>query len=504
MNSNLSMGSAIKLNEASLARLPDAVQIPQYDRHSIASGIVHIGVGGFHRAHQALYLDYYFHQNPGSHWGICGVGLLEYDQRMRDALQSQDCLYTLVERSPEGDRARVIGSITQYLFAPDHRQAVIEAMADPQCRIVTLTITEGGYYYIEGTGELDVQHPTLQHDLQHPDEPIGVYGFLTAALDQRRKQGLHPFTVLSCDNLQGNGHIIQKMLTTFAELRDPELARWITEHVTFPNCMVDRITPATTPADIDMVADQFGIEDAFPVVAEPFLQWVVEDNFCAGRPDWETVGVQMTTDVHPYEMMKIRLLNASHLLIGYLGSLVGYTYVHEVMADPLIRQTIDRLMDEVTSTLQPVPGIDLDDYKKTLIERFANPKIRDQLPRLCLNSSPKIPKFLLGSLRDKLRQDGPIDYMSLTLAAWFRYLTGQDEQGRPIPIDDPLAEVLTQTARASGADPVPLLNFSEIFGELSQSPRLAETVAGHLRSLYEVGTQETLARLLQSSYELKV
>jgi mannitol 2-dehydrogenase len=259
--------------------------------------------------------------------------------------------------------------------------------------------------------------------------------------------------------------------------------------------MVDRITPATTAADVEMVR-QFGIEDGFPVVAEPFLQWVIEDNFCAGRPDWESVGVQMTDDVHPYEMMKIRLLNASHLLIGYLGTLVGYTYVHDVMADPLIRQAVDRLMNEVTPTLQPVPGIDLNDYKKTLIERFANPKIRDQLPRLCLYSSAKIPKFLLGSVRDALNQNGAVEYMGLAIAAWFRYLKGQDEQGKPIPIDDAMAEVLTQRANASGSDPRSLFELTEIFGDLSQSSHFVETVAKHLQNFDQLGVKETLTRLM--------
>ncbi|GAA6617851.1 mannitol dehydrogenase family protein [Scytonema sp. NUACC26] len=497
MNSNISTGSAIKLNEASLSRLANNVRVPNYDRHQITNGIVHIGVGGFHRAHQALYLDNYLHQHPGSDWGICGVGLLEFDKRMRDALDSQDCLYTLVERSPDGDRARVIGAITQYLYAPDNRQAAIEALADPKCRIVTLTITEGGYYYIEGSGEFDANHPTIQYDLQHPHEPIGVYGFLTAALDRRRQQGLAPFTVLSCDNLQGNGNIARKMLTAFAQMRDPELGSWVAEQVAFPNCMVDRITPATTPADIKMVAEQFNIDDAFPVVAEPFLQWVVEDKFCAGRPDWEAVGVQMTDDVHPYEMMKIRLLNASHLLIGYLGTIVGYTYVHEVMADTSIRQAVDNLMAEVTLTLQPVPGIDLDDYKKTLIERFSNPKIRDQLPRLCLNSSAKMPKFVLGSLRDALRQGGAIDYMNLTVAAWFRYLNARDDRGNSIPIDDPMAGILTQLALSGSSDPKPLLSLTEIFGDLSQSSRFVDSVTNHLHSLYELGAKETLAQILR-------
>ncbi len=497
MNSPISPSSTIKLNEAALSRLADRVRVPQYDRHSVTNGIIHIGVGGFHRAHQALYLDNYLQQHPGSKWGVCGVGLLEFDQRMRDALQSQDCLYTLVERSPESDSARVIGSITQYLFAPDDRQAVIDALANPQCRIVTLTITEGGYYYIEGSGEFDVNHPTIQHDLHHPDQPIGVYGFLTAALAQRRQQGLPPFTVLSCDNLQGNGNIARTMLTTFARLQNPELGDWIAAEVTFPNCMVDRITPATTPPDIAMVKEQFGIEDAFPVVAEPFLQWVVEDKFCAGRPELESVGVQFTDDVHPYEMMKIRLLNASHLLIGYLGTLMGYTFVHETMADDLIRRAVENLMEEVTPTLQPVSGIDLDDYKHTLIERFANPKIRDQLPRVSLNGSAKLPKWVLNTVRDKLQQHGAIDYLSLTVAAWFRYLGGQDDQGHGITVDDPMADILTQQARAGGSDPRSLLSLTELFGDLSQSSPFVEAVANHLHQLYELGAKKTLSQLLQ-------
>ena len=490
---------SLKLTESTLSQLSN-VRVPQYDRHAITNGIVHIGVGGFHRAHQAVYLDDYFHQNFDSHssdnqWGICGVGLLEWDQKMRDALQSQDYLYTLVERSAAGDRARVIGSIRQYLYAPDDRQAVIDALAAPQCRIVTLTITEGGYYYIEGSGEFDANHPTIRHDLQYPDQPIGTYGFLIAALDRRRQQGLAPFTILSCDNLQGNGNIARKMVTAFAELRDPTLATWIRENVTFPNCMVDRITPATTDADRAMVSDQFGIEDGFPVVTEPFIQWVIEDRFCAGRPVWEKVGVQFTDDVHPYELIKIRLLNASHLLIGYLGELAGYHYVHEVMADPLFRAAIANLMEEVTSTLQPVPGMDLTEYKQTLIERFSNPKIQDQLPRLCLNGSAKIPKFVLGSVRDRLQQGRSVQYLGLVIAAWFRYLTGITDQGRTIPIDDPIADVLTQ--RSGSSDPSALLRLTEIFGEdLPQSKPLVEAIETALQSLFDRGAKATLAEFL--------
>ncbi|MBE9158072.1 mannitol dehydrogenase family protein [Nodosilinea sp. LEGE 06152] len=488
--------SLVKLNERSLDQLSDRVRVPRYDRSAVTPGIVHIGVGGFHRAHQALYMDNYLEQNPGSDWAICGVGLLEFDQKMRDALESQDCLYTLVERSPAGDNARVIGSITQYVFAPHDREAAIATLADPQCRIVTLTITEGGYYVVEGTGEFDADHPTIQHDLQNPEQPQGVYGFLTAALARRRQRGIAPFTVLSCDNIQGNGDMVGRMLTTFANLQNPELGGWIEENVAFPNCMVDRITPATTPGDLEMVADQFDLDDAWPVVAEPFTQWVIEDRFCNDRPDLESVGVQMTDDVHPYEMMKIRLLNTSHLLLGYLGSLKGYTYAHEAMADAQIRQAIERLMDEVTPTLHPVPGIDVSQYKQTLVERFSNPKIRDQLARLCLNSSAKLPKWALGSLRDRLEQNGAIDYLSLTIAAWFRYLNGKDDQGNAMPIDDPMADTLTERARSGGTDPMPLLNLTEIFGDLPQSPRFVETVTQHLHQLHELGTEATLAKLL--------
>ena len=476
----------------------------------MTNSIVHIGVGGFHRAHQALYMDNYIEQEvarsqpsshePGSNWGICGVGLLPYDVKMRDILHSQDCLYTLIERSPAKDTARIIGAITQYLFAPDDPQAVIDTLANPQCRIVTLTITEGGYYVVEGTGEFEADHPTIQHDLQHPDQPIGVYGFLTAALRQRRQQGLLPFTVLSCDNIQGNGNTVSKMLNAFAKLQDPELGQWITDNVAFPNSMVDRITPATTPADMQMVSDQFGIQDGWPVVAEPFIQWVVEDDFCAGRPDWESVGVQMTDDVQPYEMMKIRLLNASHLLVGYLGSLLGYTYTSEAMANELIRAATVCLMDEVTPTLQPLPGINTMAYKHTLIERFSNPKVRDQLARLCLNSSDKLPKFLLGSLRDKLEQGSSIEYLSFTIAAWFRYLNGQDEQGQTLPINDPMADILTEHAQFGGSDPTPLLSLRALFGDLPKSAQFTGSVKNHLQQLYVLGTQEALKKLLSKSF----
>ena len=505
-SSNSSTEKAIRLSQALLAESSEQlkrVRLPRYNRAKVTNVIVHIGVGGFHRSHQALYIDNYIEkqseQKSESRWGICGVGLLKYDEKMQAALQSQDCLYTLVERSSKEDTARVIGAITEYLLAPENPQAVIDKLADESCQIVTLTITEGGYYVIEGTGGFDAKHANIQHDLQHPNQPVSVYGYLTAALKQRRQKSLPPFTVLSCDNVQGNGNLAGKMLTAFAKLQDPDLGQWIADNVAFPNSMVDRITPATTPADIQMVRDQFGIEDAWPVVAEPFTQWVVEDNFCAGRPDWELVGVQMTDDVHPYEMMKLRLLNASHSLLGFLGSLLGYTYTSEAMDDELIRRAIAQLMDEVTPTLPALPNIDLDDYKQTLIERFSNPKVRDQLSRLCLNSSDKLPKFVLGSLRDKLEQGGSIEYLSFTIAAWFRYLSGADEQGHPLPVDDPMAATLKEKASAGKDNPMPLLNIETIFGNLSDSSVFMTAVIHHLQQLYSLGTEETLSRLLSDT-----
>lgn len=495
--------TAIPLNKTNLAQLSDRARIPQYDRDRVSNGIVHIGVGGFHRSHQALYLDDYIEQEQrlndkqGSTWGICGVGLLKHDENKRDILHSQDCLYTLIERSPKQDTARIIGSITQYLFAPDNPQAVIDVLAGKDCRIVTLTITEGGYYVIEGTGEFDAQHPTIQHDLQHPDRPQGVYGFLTAALKQRRQNGLPPFTVLSCDNVQSNGRVLGKMLTAFAKLQNLDLGEWIEGHVAFPNSMVDRITPATTPAEIQMVSDRFGINDAWPVVAEPFNQWVIEDNFCAGRPNWESVGVQMTDDVHPYELMKLRLLNAGHSLLGYLGSLLGYTYTSEAMNDEPIRRAIAGLMDEVTPTLASLPGVDIGEYKQTLIARFANPKVSDRLSRLCLNSSDKLPKFIFGSLRERLEQDGSIDYLSFTIALWFRYLQGIDEQGRPLAIEDSRAELLTERARLARSNPQPLLDIEELFGDLARSSRFVEAVTKYRSEIDRLGTNVALLQFLE-------
>jgi mannitol 2-dehydrogenase len=395
----------------------------------------------FHRAHQALYTDDLLNQGEDSQWGFCGVGLLKHDARIHDALLSQDCLYALVERSIEGDTARIIGSIVNFLFAPDEPQKVIEQMASPATRIVSLTITEGGYYINQATGELDAQYQDLQKDLAHPHELSCSFGYLLEALDHRRLRGLAPFTIMSCDNIQSNGEVAKKMLMAFAELRDPALSNWMAENCLFPNSMVDRITPATTDEHRNLVKEKLGIDDGWPVMTESFKQWVIEDRFVQGRPKWEQAGAQMTTDVLPYEKMKLRLLNASHQALCYIGMLLGYQLVHETMEDADIRKLVKRMMDdEVTAILPEVPGIDLGEYKNTLIERFANPAIRDQLSRIGIYGSSVIPKFVLPSIEEQLKRGGPIKLLSFTVASWFRYLNLLDESGKEMPMLDPIAE----------------------------------------------------------------
>jgi mannitol 2-dehydrogenase len=487
----------IALNQAALASLPANIPGPTYDRAAVAHSIVHIGVGGFFRAHQAVYLDRLLHQGDSFEWGYVGVGLLPQDAAIRDALLAQDCLYTVIERSAEGDAPRVIGSLLDFLYAPDDPEAVLEKMAAPGTRIVALTITEGGYYVNQGTGEFDASHPDIVHDLAHPHAPRCSFGYLAEALDRRRLRGLAPFTVMSCDNLQHNGDVARTMLLAFAQLRNPDLAAWLDEHGAFPNSMVDRITPATTREHRVLLRDAFGLDDAWPVMTEPFMQWVIEDRFTSGRPAWERVGAQITHDVLPYEKMKLRLLNAGHQAICYLGMLLGYQYAHEALADPAIRQLFIAMMDtEVTPLLTPPEGIDLADYKRTLVERFANPAIRDQLSRIGTEGSARIPKFVLPSIREQLAQNGPMALLSFTVACWFRYLQGTADDGTAMPLNDPYAERLREHALRGGADPAALLSLREFFGELPDQPLFVADVADALARLYRDGARATLNHVL--------
>ncbi len=489
--------SPLPLGAGSLRSLADRLPTPSYDRSRVTTGVVHFGVGGFHRAHQAMYHDCLLGRGEAFEWGICGVGVMPADERMRDVLRAQDGLYTLVEKHPDGSRdARVIGSITEYLFAPDDPEAVIEKLADPATRIVSLTITEGGYSVDDATGEFDPDGSDVAHDLDPDATPRTVFGLVTEALRRRRERGTGAFTVMSCDNLEGNGTLARKAFTAFARLRDDDLGDWIEREVRFPNAMVDRITPVTTEEDVQEVQERFGVEDRWPVVCEPFTQWVLEDTFSAGRPSYEDVGVQLVDDVEPYELMKLRLLNASHQAIAYFGYLCGYRLVHDAAQDPLFQDLLARYMDEeATPTLAPLPGVDLPEYKRTLIERFSNPEVRDTIPRLCAESSDRIPKWLLPVVRSQLASGGEVKRSAAIVASWARYAEGVDEDGEPIEVVDRLSERLTEIARRQRDVPDAFIANRELFGDLAEHERFAAAYRVALRSLHERGARATLAAL---------
>lgn len=486
------------LNAASLSSLDPSVAVPRYDRGAVRAGIVHIGVGAFHRAHQAMYLDRLMNEGKALDWGICGVGVLPGDRRMRDALAAQDFLYTLVEKHPDGSQnARVIGSIVDYLLAPDDPEAVIEKMASPEVRIVSLTVTEGGYNFNAVTGEFQADSPGVVHDLEPGATPTTTFGLVVEALVRRRQRDLPPFTVLSCDNIQGNGDAARKSFSAFARLRDEKLGDWVEQEVDFPNCMVDRITPVTTDDDRSGLAEKFGMEDRWPVVCEPFCQWVLEDRFTLGRPPLEDAGVQVVDDVEPYELMKLRLLNASHQALCYFGYLSGYRLVHEVCQEPDFADFLLAYMDrEGTPTLLPVEGIDLHAYKRELIERFANPQVRDTVARLCAESSDRIPKWLLPVIRHNLEHGGEIELSVAVVASWARYAEGVDEQGEPIDVVDPLRDSLVPIARSQREDPLAFVRNRQVFGDLADDERFASVYQRHLASLHEHGARVTLRNLI--------
>jgi mannitol 2-dehydrogenase len=486
------------LTEKTLTRLNAAVAVPRYDRRDVTSGIVHIGVGNFHRSHQAMYLDTLMNSGAALDWGICGIGLQPSNVRMRDALAAQDGLYTLVIRHGDGTwDARVIGSIVEYLFAPDDPEAAIEKMAAPATRIVSLTVTEGGYSLDAVTGEFDASGESIMADLRPGAAPRTVFGLVTEALARRRARGIPAFSIASCDNIAGNGQVSRRAFTAFARLRDPELADWITGNVRFPDCMVDRITPKTTEEDRAELSRRFGIDDRWPVLCEPFTQWVLEDDFGDGRPPLEDVGVQIVPDVAPYELMKLRLLNASHQALCHPGRLVGYRFVHEVTTDPLFAGfLLDYMTAEAIPTLRPVPGVDLRGYANQLIERFSNPEVRDTVARLCANASDCIPKFLLPVIRQQLAVDGPVTRSAAVVASWARDAEGADENGTPHELDDDLAAQLQAAARRQRRHPTAFLEDNRrVFGDLADDPRFTAVYSSILNSLFDRGVRETFANL---------
>jgi mannitol 2-dehydrogenase len=459
-----------------LSTLLPSVRVPSYDRSSLTPAVVHIGVGGFHRAHQALYFDDLADQGISSDWGVVGVGL--HSPRVGQVFADQDNLYSVLIRHADGDDARVVGVHTSYLFAPEDPARVLDVLTAPTTRLVTLTITGSAY------GVRDLDDPDVIADLETPWAPGTAFGYLVEALDRRRRAGYRPFTVLSCDNVPNNGGVTRDAVRSTAVLRgDSALVRWIDEQVAFPGSMVDRITPETTPEIRDCLARRYGVIDQWPVVTEPYSQWIVEDRFCNDRPPLDAVGVHFVDDVVPFEIMKTRLLNGAHCALGYLGYLAGYRTTDAAMADPVLREFIKGYLAEVSLQLPALPGVDLSAYCADLLERFANPSIGDQLSRLCRRGSTKVPAYVLPSLRYALQHQQPNSHVVLAVAAWFRYLRGIDCDGRPIDVQDAFAETLIERAVEGGTDPRPLLAEQEIFGDLRQDGNLVAALHTALRAL---------------------
>ena len=475
------------LNQQSLAQLPSHVDTPTYDRSAVKAGIVHIGVGGFHRAHQAVYVNELL-KTPGSEqWGICGVGLLEGNRGLRDILKQQDYLYTLTVRHPDGTiDNKVIGSMIDFLFAPEDKQAVINKLAHSDTKIVSLTITEGGYNFNPATGEFDYSNPDIINDINNPNYPITAFGYITAALKLRKEQGLGAFTVQSCDNIQHNGNVTRKMLLAFATEQDKDLSEWIEQNVSFPNAMVDRITPVSKKSDIDYVVDAYGVSDEWPITCESFTQWVIEDTFSDSRPNWDVVGAQFATDVTPYETMKIRLLNAGHSVLGLLGSIHGYGAIDETVSDELFATYLRAFMDkEVTPNLEPLEGIDLESYKDTLIERFANPNIKDSLARICSESSAKLPKFLIATINENLVQGRDVSLATLVIATWCLYSDkGLSENGEKLEIQDAMHKELNSYAQETQTSPIAFLKLTSLFGKLEHNETFTAEYKKSIAALY--------------------
>jgi mannitol 2-dehydrogenase len=472
-----------------------SVAHPQYDRARLTPGILHIGLGNFHRAHMATYLDDLFALGEGHDWAILGAGVRPADARMREALAAQDWLSTVIELDPDERRARRVGAMIGFVEVDPANGSLIEAMRRPEIRIVSLTVTEGGYFIDPATGRFDPAAPEISADGAVPDRPATAFGAIVAALRARRDAGIMPFTVLSCDNLPGNGDVARAAVVGLARLSDPNLADWIDTHVAFPNAMVDRIAPATGPRERAMVS-AFGLDDdPVPVTCEPFRQWVIEDRFPAGRPALEKVGAIFTPRVHDFETMKIRILNGGHAAIGYPAELLGIEHVHEAMADGRIAAFLDKIeTDEIVPIVPPVPGHDLHDYKQLILQRFSNPEIADTARRLCFDGSNRQPKFIIPSIRDNIARGIMPAGLILASALWCRYCEGTDSQGRTTPPNDPYWDMLTATARAAKQDPARWIGMRAIYGDLSDDPAFVAAFGQALRLVWNEGVGAALAR----------
>ena len=486
----------MELNQKNLSVIAEKIPCPSYDRELLRTGIVHIGVGGFHRSHQAYYIHRLLEKHNLLDWGICGVGLREADRKIGENLKKQDCLYTLVTQYPDGtEKSEVIGSIHDFLLAPDSPELVIDKMADKNTKIISLTITEGGYNFSPTTGEFNFENQDIQHELAYPDEPKTVYGYLTAAFLKRRSNGLPPLTVLSCDNIQHNGDMLRRMVLAFAKKQNSELADWVEKKVSFPNTMVDRITPVTPSEIMDNLKKAYDLEDKWPVVCEPFIQWVIEDEFSNERPPLERLGVQFVSDVTPYEKMKIRLLNTGHSVLGISGAIHGHPTIDACMRDTVFSKFMRQFMDvEATPILDEVEGINIENYKDSLEERFANPNIKDSVSRICSESSAKLPKFLIPTLRENLEQQGSIQYATFILASWCYYSDkGVNEKGEVLEIHDVQKDELHQVAKNTESNWTAFLKQPEIFGDLIENEQFVKEYTSIAQAIYK---EKNIRRLM--------
>lgn len=484
----------VPLTDATLRLHSHRVDVPDYDRSSLRRGVVHIGAGNFHRAHQAVYFDDLARSGISDRWGVTGVSLQSPDAK--DLLSAQDGLYTVVQRGHDRQTARVVGSIGSVHYAPNDGAAVRAALADPQTRIVSLTITGNGYFLNPVTDEFDADHPDVRADIVAADGACGGYatawGYLAEALDRRRRAGVAPFTVLCCDNIPGDTRPARTALVSFAACKDPGLARWIDTHVAFPSTMVDRITPQTSAWERDFVEQTFGIADKWPVVTEPYRQWVIEDSFSNGRPPLDEVGAEFVADVSDHKLIKTRLLNGTHIALACLATLAGYQGTADAMQDRVIFDYIEKLLgDEIQPLLPPVPGMNTPAYRSTLLDRLSNPRLSDQLSRLARRGTSKIAQFVLPSLQEAIAQGRPHTLLMLAVAGWARYMRGHDLKGRKLRLDDSQAIPVARLANMAGHNPDPLLSH-EMFAEVRGVPGFAERLGEMIADIDEHGVVATL------------
>lgn len=488
---------ATKLSLENLDEIGARVAIPSYSREQLSPGIVHIGIGNFHRAHQATYLDRLFSMGLGHDWAIVGAGVLEADRRAREVLRAQDWLTTIVEQEADRSDAHVIGSMIDYI-EPANPDAIIAGLADPRTRIVSLTITEGGYF-LDANDNFDPSHPAIVADAENPASPRTVFGLVIAGLKKRRDAGTPPFTVMCCDNIPHNGKVTRNTLCSLAAMSDQAMSDWIAENVAFPNSMVDRITPATSHREREICRDEHGIDDGWPVFCEGFTQWVMEDNFPLGRPPLEEVGVQFVSDVMPFELMKLRMLNGGHAIIAYPAGLMDIRFVHEAMEHPVIRAYLRRVEEtEVVPRVPPVPGTDPFEYFDLIERRFSNPKIADTVQRLCLDGYNRQPKFVVPVLREALKLGGKFDGLALECALWCRYCYGVTESGAEIAPNDSHWDRLVALSRKAKENPAEWLTLSDVYGDVAGNEDFRPRFTYWLNMLWQNGTSNTLEAYLSA------